>query len=90
MPKCLSWLFKPDCIDVVWYLAEKLSIRRPEYFSNELELEFDQWHLVTLYRILVSAVVLFLGSLKTAYTFSNLSTDAVWMEWLVAGVLSSS
>lgn len=77
-------------MDFVWYLAGKLSIRRPEYLSNELELEFDQRHLVTSYRILVSTVVLFLGSLKTTYTFSNLATDAIWMEWLVAGLVSSS
>ena len=85
VPKYLSWLFKPDCVDVVWYLAGRLSIRRPEYLSTELDLEIDPGHLVTSYRILVSAAVFFFGSLKATYTFTNLSTGSIWVEWFAAG-----
>ncbi|KIM43591.1 hypothetical protein M413DRAFT_25929 [Hebeloma cylindrosporum] len=89
IPKYLSLLFKPDCVDLVWYLAAKLSIERPEYLSNERDLEFDPGAFVTSYRILVSTAVAFLGSLKTIFTFSNFFTDAIWMEWLLAAFVSS-
>jgi len=85
VPKYLSLLFKPDCVDVVWYLAGRLLIRRPEYLSSELDLELDPGHLITSYRILVSAAVLFFGSLKATYTFTNLSTGSIWVEWFAAG-----
>ena len=89
IPKYLLWLFKPDCIDVVWYLVAKLSIPRPEYLSTELDLEFDPGHLVTSYRILVSGTVLFFGTLKATFTYSNLSTVATWVEWFFAAFLTS-
>jgi hypothetical protein len=83
-------LFKPDCVDVVWYLAAKLSIQRPEYLSNERDdLEFDPGAFFTSYRILVSVAVGFLGSLKTTFAYSGFFTDAIWVEWVVAGFLSS-
>ena len=87
IPKYLLWLFKPDCVDFLWYLAGKLSIQRPEYLSNErddLEGAF-----VTLYCILVSVAAIFLGSLKTTFAFSSFSTDAIWVEWLSAAFVSS-
>jgi hypothetical protein len=89
IPKYLLWLFKPDCTDVVWYLAAKLLIPRPEYLSNELDPEFDQGHFVTSYRILVSGAVLFFGSLKATFAYSNLSIYATWVEWFVASLLTS-
>ena len=85
VPKYFSWIFNLDCIDAVWYLAGRLSIRRPEYLSTELDLELDPGHAVTLYRILVSAAVLFFGSLKATYTFTNLSIGSIWVEWFAAG-----
>jgi len=66
-----------------------LSIQRPEYLSNEGDLEFDPGAFVTSYRILLSAAVVFLGSLKTTFTYSNLSTDAIWVEWFVAAFVTS-
>ena len=77
MPKCLLWLFKPDCVDLVWYLAVKLSIQHPEYLSNERDPKFDPGALVTSYRILVSAAVVFLGSIKTTFAYASFSTDAI-------------
>ena len=89
MPKYLLWLFKPDCVDLVWYLAAKLSIQRPEYLSSEcgdLDSEFDP---VTSYRILISVVVVFLGSLKTTSAYGSFFTDTIWLEWLFGGLVSS-
>jgi hypothetical protein len=82
-------LFKLDCADIVWYLAAKLSIQRPEYLSNERDLEFDPGAFVTSYRILVTAAAAFLGSLKTIFVYSNFFTDATWVEWLIGGFVSS-
>jgi len=82
MPKYLSWLswlFKLDCVDVVWYLAAKLSIKRPEYLSDERDVEFDPGAFVTSHRILVSIAVAFLGSLKTQISlYSNGSPAPIW------------
>ena len=87
--KYLSWLFKPDCVNLVWYLAAKLSIQRPEYLSNEHDLEVDPGAFVTSYRILVSVAVVFLGSLKTTFVYTGFFMDAIWVEWLFAGLVSS-
>ena len=89
IPKYLSLLFKPDCVDLVWYLAAKLSIQRPEYLSTERDLEFDPGAFVTFYRILVSIAVVFLGFLKATFAYSSFFTDAIWVEWLFAGFVSS-
>jgi hypothetical protein len=89
-PKHLLRLLKPDCVDLVWYLGAKLSIQRPEYLSNERDLEFDPGAFITSYRILVSVAVGFLGSLKTIFAYSSFFTDAIWVEWLLAGIVSSS
>jgi hypothetical protein len=91
MPKYLSWLLKPlfelDCVDIVWYLAAKLSIQRPEYLSNERDVECDPGAFVTSYRILVSTAVAFLGSLKSQISFySNGSTAPIWLEWFISGL----
>ena len=67
----------------------KLSIQRPEYLSNEGNLELDPGAFVTSYRMLVSVVVVFLGSLKTIFAYSSLFTDAIWVEWLFAGFVPS-
>jgi len=83
------WLFEPDCVDVVWYLAAKLSIQRPEYLSNERDVEFDPGAFVTSYRILVTVAVGFLGSLKTTFAYSSFFADAIWVEWLLAGIVTS-
>jgi len=83
------WLFKPDCVDLVWYLAVKLSIQHPEYLSNEGDLEFDLGAFVTLYRILVSVAVVFLGSLKATFAYSGFFTDAIWVEWLFVAFVPS-
>ena len=88
-PKYLSWLFKPDCVDVVWYFAAKLSIQRPEYMSNECDVEFHPRAFVTSYRILVSTSVVFLGSLKIIFTWSNILTHAIWVQWFLAGFILS-
>ena len=82
-------MFERDCVDLVWYLGAKLSIQRPEYLSNERDLEFDPGAFITSYRILVSVAVGFLGSLKTTFAYSGFFTDAIWVEWVVAGFLSS-
>jgi hypothetical protein len=90
IPKYLSWLFQPDCVDLIWCLAAKLSIRRPEYLSNERDdLEFDPGAFVTSYRILVSVAVVFLGSLKTTFAYSGFFADTIWVEWLLGGFVSS-
>ena len=89
IPKYLVWLFKPDCVDVVWYLVAKLSIQHPKYLSNEGALEFDPGAFVTSYRILVSVAVGFLGSLKTTFAYSSFLGDAIWVEWLLGGIVSS-
>ena len=69
-----------------------MSIQRPEYLSNERDLEFvefDPGAFVTSYRILVSVAVGFLGSLKTIFAYSGSFTDAIWVEWLFGGFISS-
>ena len=86
----MSWLFKPDCVDLLWYLATKLSIQRPQYLSTELDDESDPGALITSYRILYSTPVLFLGSLKTTFSFySNVSTTPTWIEWFLSGLVLS-
>ena len=67
-----------------------MSIQRPIYLSNERDdLEFDPGAFFTLYRILVSVAVGFLGSLKTTFAYSGLLTDAIWVEWLAGGFVTS-
>jgi hypothetical protein len=66
-----------------------LSIQRPEYLSNEGDLESDPGAFVTSHRILISAVVVFLGSLKTTFAYSSFFTDTIWVEWLLGGLVSS-
>jgi len=74
----------------VWYLAAKLSIQRPEYLSNERDdLDFDPGAFITSYRVLVSAAVVFLGSIKATFAYSSFFTDAIWVEWLLGGIVSS-
>jgi hypothetical protein len=90
IPKYLSWLFKPDCVDLVWYVAAKLSIQRPEYLSNESDLEFDRGAVVTSYRILISAAVVFLGSIKITFAYLSSFIGAIWVEWLLAAFVFSS
>ena len=90
IPKYFVWLFKPDCVNLVWYLAAKLSIRRPEYLSNESNLEFDPGAVVTSYRILVSAAVVFLGCVKSTFAYSGSFIGAIWVEWLLAAFMFSS
>ena len=85
IPKYLSWLFKPDCVDVVWYLAAKLSIQRPEYVSTE---RVAPGAFVTSYRTLVSTAVLFLGSLQITFRWSDFLTVAIWVEWLLWAFVS--
>jgi len=55
-------------------LAAKLSIQRPEYLSNEDELEFGLGAFVTTYRVLM---------------ILEISTGAIWVEWLFAGFITS-
>jgi hypothetical protein len=77
---CSNWI----CVDIVWYLAVKLSIQCPE-----IEYLFWPWGLRHLV-ILVSAPVIFLGSIKTTFAYSIFFTDAIWVEWLSAAFVSSS
>ena len=70
----------------------------PQYLSNERDdLEFNPGAFVTSYRILVSVVVAFLGSLKIAiwkeafaYSDSDPFTDTTSLEWCYVGLISSS
>jgi hypothetical protein len=75
-------MFKLDCVDLVWYLAAK---ERPEYLSNESDLEFDPGAVVTSYRILVTAAVVFLGCIKSTFTYSGSLVAPIWVEWLLSG-----
>ena len=86
IPKYLLWLFKPDCVNLVWYLAAKLSIQRPEYLSNEHDPELDPGAFITLYRILVSVVALFLGA---TFTYTSVFTDGNWEGWVVVAFVPS-
>jgi len=90
IPKYLSWLFELDCLDLVWYLAVKLSIldQRPEYLSTE---RVELGAFVTSYRILFSTAVAFLGTIKATMCFySNIpATTAIWFEWLLSGLVLS-
>jgi len=85
IPKYISWLFKPDCLVLVWYLAGKLSIRCPEYVSTE---RVSPGAFVTSYRILVSTVVIFLGFLQITFRWSEFLIGAIWVEWLLAVCVS--
>jgi len=84
-------LFELDCVDLVWYLAAKLSIQRPQYLSTEHDDDFDPGAGVTSYRILFSTAVLYLGTLKATMGFySNFSTTApIWFEWGFSGLVLS-
>ena len=92
IPKWLLKLFEPDCVDFVWFLAAKLSIQRPEYLSNESDVELNPpGAFVTSYRILVSTAVAFLGSLKSQISFySNGSIASIWFEWFFSGLVLSA
>ena len=65
----------------------KLSIQRPEYLSNERDLEVDPGAFVTLYRILVSVMVVLLGAI---FTSSGLFTGVIWVVWLFSAFVPSS
>jgi uncharacterized integral membrane protein len=71
-------------------LAAKLSIQRLEYLSSESDLKLDPGAVVTSYRILVSAAVVFLGSIKITFAYLNSFIGAIWVEWLLAALVFSS
>ncbi|KAF8959328.1 hypothetical protein BDZ97DRAFT_1838436 [Flammula alnicola] len=91
VPWYLSWLFKPDCMDGLWWLLGRLfAVPCPKYSSEEMDHnEPESVHIVTSYRLLVSATVFSIGMLKASLTYSGLSTGANWVEWVLGVVITS-
>ncbi|KDR71325.1 hypothetical protein GALMADRAFT_144014 [Galerina marginata CBS 339.88] len=89
-PRYLSWLFEPDCMDVIWFLLAKLSIPCPDYQSQELIPDPYSNHLpITTYRVLVCSSVTAFGIAKAAFGYLGLSTAATWTDWML-GVVATS
>ncbi|KDR78617.1 hypothetical protein GALMADRAFT_1258638 [Galerina marginata CBS 339.88] len=92
-PWYLSWLFEPDCMDVIWHLlAICLSVPRPRYLSRQRiqTIPFNTRRPpITIYRILVSFSVLAFGILKAAFGYLGASTAATWTDWTL-GVAATS
>ncbi|KAF9480741.1 hypothetical protein BDN70DRAFT_877179 [Pholiota conissans] len=91
IPNYLSWLFKPDCMDVVWWLISIIypSFTRPNYISTEARSDPETAYVVTTYRLLVSTTVFTFGLLKASLTYSGISTGANWIEWILGVVITS-
>ncbi|KAF8963798.1 hypothetical protein BDZ97DRAFT_1819268 [Flammula alnicola] len=73
-----------------WLLARLFAVPCPKYSSEEMDHnEPESVHIVTSYRLLVSATVFSIGMLKASLTYSGLSTGANWVEWVLGVVITS-
>ncbi|KDR71927.1 hypothetical protein GALMADRAFT_253721 [Galerina marginata CBS 339.88] len=89
-PRYLSWLFEPDCMDVIWFLLAHLSIQCPNYESEERIPDPDSDHLpITIYRVLVCSLVVAFGISKAAFGYLGSSTAVTWIDWML-GVVATS
>ncbi|KDR71468.1 hypothetical protein GALMADRAFT_253773 [Galerina marginata CBS 339.88] len=87
IPDGLSWLFKPDCMNIIWHILAVLSIRRPAYTSREIFFISQPYlrHLpLTVYRVLVCLSVISFGLLKATFTYLGFSTAMTWIDWVQA------
>ncbi|PPQ83886.1 hypothetical protein CVT25_000630 [Psilocybe cyanescens] len=90
VPPYLSWLFKPDCMDLIWKLLAFFSIDRPVYVSDELPSDSASDDAksaspdLTPYRILVSGTVTAFGLSKAMLGYSNQLTAVTWTDWALA------
>ncbi|KIM40766.1 hypothetical protein M413DRAFT_446149 [Hebeloma cylindrosporum] len=92
VPRYLSWMFEPDCMDVVWRILRIISIPRPYYTSEELDVvrvPHDNYPPVSGYRILVSMLVITFGIGKAACAYFGLPTAANSVDWTF-GVVATS
>ncbi|KAF8150687.1 hypothetical protein B0H34DRAFT_862281 [Crassisporium funariophilum] len=91
-----SWIFKFDCMDIVWRLLAVFSIQRPDYNSEERRPEpppvaprYRAPPPITGYRILVSSTVFFFGMLKAALGYLGWSTATNYIDWALAVAATS-
>lgn len=86
-PSWLGWLFNPDCMSIVWSLLSVLSISRPRYVSDErVSHSLSYPHPpITVYRVLVCAVVTTFGLVKAVLNYQNVKAPAIpWIDWAMA------
>ncbi|KDR65670.1 hypothetical protein GALMADRAFT_162416 [Galerina marginata CBS 339.88] len=85
-PKVLAWAFQTDCMEYLWRFLQFFSIARPRYRSDE---HLKPESIATSHHLFVSATFVFCGLTKAILTNANLSVWSVWIEWTVAGVITS-
>ncbi|KDR77465.1 hypothetical protein GALMADRAFT_155389 [Galerina marginata CBS 339.88] len=86
-PRSISWLFEPDCMDLVWKLLALFSTSRPRYISEErktITAMNPEYPLITPYRILVCSAVTSFGVSKAVLGYYGLSTAMTWTDWALA------
>ncbi|KDR69684.1 hypothetical protein GALMADRAFT_145397 [Galerina marginata CBS 339.88] len=89
-PRCLAWLFEPDCMDVIWFLLANFSVPCPNYQSEERTPDPGSNHLrITTYRVLVCSSVITFGISKATFGYLGFSTAATWIDWML-GVVATS
>ncbi|KAF4613855.1 hypothetical protein D9613_007966 [Agrocybe pediades] len=86
-----SWIFRMDCMDLMWSILSRFGYRRPFYSSGEREIvpEEGQGPPVTLYRLTVSFSVLCFGMTKATLSYYGRSTSANWIDWALGAFFSS-
>jgi len=92
IPRYLSWMFAPDCMDVLWRILRITSIPRPYYTTEGLavvRVPHENYPPVSGYRILVSMVVITFGIGKAACGYVGLPTAANSFDWIFAVVATS-
>ncbi|KDR73092.1 hypothetical protein GALMADRAFT_142776 [Galerina marginata CBS 339.88] len=85
-PHYLRWVFETDCLEYLWQLFEFCSIPRPHYRSTD---ESDFVVVFTPYHLLVTQTVISFGLTKAVFIAFEYTVAAVWVEWVLAAVLTS-
>ncbi|KAH6907470.1 hypothetical protein BKA70DRAFT_1562992 [Coprinopsis sp. MPI-PUGE-AT-0042] len=86
-----AWLFQYDTLELVWNLARRLSLHPPAYETEErpIELVVKPRHPpVTIYRMLVTSIVLGFGMAKATLSYMGETTEPITIEWVSGVVLA--
>lgn len=81
IPPILLWLFKPDCMDLIFYVVCSLSIPHPQYTRTEIVV-LSRHPPAAAYRLLVSATVISSGLRKASLGCWGSSTSMSWVDWM--------
>jgi len=87
VPHSLYWLFKLDCMDIVWNILSWFSVRRPDYTSAErpsIGVSYSEHPPVSTYRLLVCGTVISFGMSKAMLGYCGHSGAVTWSEWTLA------